>query len=214
MQVTRQRIVDYLRKHNQATVEDLTRVVGLTHMAVRHHLNVLQGEGLVEISTTRRVKKPGRPVQVYVLTNRAEKLYPQDYFQLSDLLLAEMANRIGPEGVAQVFNSIAEHLLKLAPPPRAGQSFEARLDEVVHFLRQKGFAAKWTVENGQYAIHHVACPYRQLAARHREVCLLDEIVIGSMLQVTPRRTCCIAANDAQCTYCLGVVVQPDPALSN
>ena len=38
MQVTRQRIVDHLRKHNQATVDELTQAVGLTHMAVRHHL--------------------------------------------------------------------------------------------------------------------------------------------------------------------------------
>ena len=217
MQVTRQRIVDFLRKHNQASVEELTKAVGLTHMAVRHHLNILQGEGLIEVSTTRRAKKPGRPVQVYVLTNQAEKLYPQDYFQLSDLLLEEMVNQIGPNGVAEVFNNIAERLLEMAPRPKAEQPFEERLCQVVQFLKQKGFAARWDVEDGQYVIHHAACPYRQLASRYQEVCLLDEIVIGSMLQVAPERTCSIAENDGQCTYCLGVSAEEagnDPQVGN
>lgn len=206
MQVTRQRIIDHLRKHNQATVEELTQAVGLTHMAVRHHLNVLQKEGLIEISKTRRAKKPGRPVQIYVLTNQAEKLYPQDYFQLSELLLEEMISQIGPDGVAQVFNNIAERLLEIAPSPKEGQAFEDRLDEVVCFLKQKGFAAQWGVEKGHYVIYHLACPYRQLASRHHEVCLLDEVLIGSMLGVTPDRTSCIANDDGKCTYCLDVVV--------
>lgn len=206
MQVTRQRIVDFLRKQNQATVEELTKVVGLTHMAVRHHLNVLQGEGLVEVSTTRRLKKPGRPIQVYVLTNRAEKLYPQDYFQLSDLLLDEMSDRVGPDGVAKVFSNIATRILEVAPVSKKGQSFEDRLDEVIRFLRQKGFAAEWGVEDNQYVVRHIACPYRRLASRHSEVCLLDEVLIGTMLQVAPRRTCCIADNDGNCTYSLGVPV--------
>jgi predicted ArsR family transcriptional regulator len=204
MQVTRQRIIDFLRKHNQASVEELTKAVGLTHMAVRHHLNTLQGEGLVEIATTRRAKKPGRPVQIYVLTNQAEKLYPQDYFQLSDLLLEEIVNQVGANGVAEVFNNIAGRLLEMAPAPKENQPFEERLSDAVQFLKQNGFAARWDVENGQYVIHHAACPYRQLASRYQEVCLLDEVMIGSMLQVSPVRTCCIAENDSQCTYCLGI----------
>lgn len=204
MQVTRQRIIDFLRKQNQATVEDLTQAIGLTHMAIRHHLNVLQAEGLVEVATTRRIKKPGRPVQIYGLTENAEQLYPQDYLQLSDLLLAEMINQVGLNGVTEIFSNIADQLLKVAPAPKEGQSFEERLDEVVSFLKEKGFVAHWDVENGQYVIHHVACPYRQLAARHQEVCHLDEELISSMLQVTPQRICSIADDDGKCTYCLGI----------
>jgi len=206
MQITRQRIVDFLRKQNQATVEELTKVVGLTHMAVRHHLNILQEEGLVEIATTRRTNKPGRPVQIYVLTNQAEKLYPQDYLRLSDLLLEEITCQLGPDGIATVCNNIAERLLQEAPTfeKRQPQAFEDRLDEVVGFLKEKGFVAKWEVEDGQYVIHHIACPYRQLASRHQEICLLDEVLIGSMLQLTPQRICCIANEDERCTYCLGV----------
>jgi predicted ArsR family transcriptional regulator len=154
----------------------------------------------------RRAKKPGRPVQIYALTENAEQLYGQDYLQLSDLLLAEMIDQVGAPGVTEIFNHIAARLLEVAPPPQEAQPFEARLDEVVSFLKEKGFVAQWGVENGQYVIHHLACPYRQLVARYQEVCRLDEVLIGSMLGVTPNRTCSIADDNDKCTYCLGIPV--------
>jgi predicted ArsR family transcriptional regulator len=209
MQVTRKRIIDHLRRHGQATVDELTKTIGLTHMAVRHHLNVLQAESLVEIATMRRDNKPGRPVQIYALTDNAEQLYPQDYFHLTDLLLEEMIDQIGPDGMSEFFNRIAERLLQVAPSPRHGQTFEKRLDDVVDFLKDKGFLARWEIEDGQYVIHHLACPYRQLAIRHQEVCLLDEFLIGSMLKVDPQRTCSIAENGDICTYCLGISAEVD-----
>ena len=54
MQTTRQKIVELLRELGQATVEELADAVGLTQMAVRHHLNVLRGENLVATSSVRR----------------------------------------------------------------------------------------------------------------------------------------------------------------
>jgi predicted ArsR family transcriptional regulator len=212
MQVTRKRIIDHLRRHGQATVDELTKTIGLTHMAVRHHLNVLQAEALVEVATMRRDNKPGRPVQIYALTDNAEQLYPQDYFHLTDLIVEEMLDQIGPAGVTALFNRIGERLLEVAPSPNPGQSFERRLDEVVDFLKDKGFLARWEVENGQYVIHHMACPYRQLAVRHQEVCRLDEFLIGSMLEIVPQRTCSIAENGDMCTYCLGVPAAADEAV--
>ena len=204
MQVTRQKIVNYLRQHRQATVDELTKEIGLTHMAVRHHLNILQDEGLIEISATRRTNKPGRPVQIYMLTNEAKKLYPQDYLQLSSLLLEEIICQVGQEGMFDVFSNIAERMLEIAPEIQNCNTFEERLEQAVRFLSGKGFAVQWSVENGQYVIHHMACPYRQLAARHQEICLLDKILIGILLDVSPERTCCIAEHDDQCTYCLGI----------
>jgi len=77
MQVTRQKIIDMLRAHGQATVDELATEVSLTPMAVRHHLNVLQADGLVLILRTKQRHRPGRPIQVYGLTNKARKLCPQ-----------------------------------------------------------------------------------------------------------------------------------------
>ncbi len=200
MQITRQRIIDLLRKQGQATVEELAEWVELTQMAVRHHLNVLQAEDLIEISHTKRQHKPGRPVQVYGLTNKARKLYPQEYIQLTDLLVQEVATRIGQDGVIDIFNSLAVRLVEDAPPSRKAQPFEERLDDVVGFLREKGYVVEWERMNGQYMIYHMDCPYRQFAQRHQEVCLMDAKILEDTLNVVPQRISCIAYHDDKCAY--------------
>jgi len=202
MQVTRQRIIDLLRQQGQATVEELAESVGLTQMAVRHHLNVLQMEALIKVSHTKRQHKPGRPVQVYSLTDEARKLYPQEYFQLTDLLVQEVANRIGQDGVIDIFNSLANRLMSDAPEAKENQPFEERLDEVVAFLKDKGFIVEWEMVNGQYMVYHMDCPYRQFAQRHQEICVLDEKILETTLDVTPQRISCIACQDDKCAYVL------------
>ena len=54
MHETRQRIIEFLKEKNQATVEELATAIDLTPMAVRYHLNVLQADNLVAALAVRR----------------------------------------------------------------------------------------------------------------------------------------------------------------
>jgi predicted ArsR family transcriptional regulator len=47
MHPTRQRIIEFLKEKEEATVEELAAEVGMTPMAVRYHLNVLQAGNLI-----------------------------------------------------------------------------------------------------------------------------------------------------------------------
>lgn len=200
MQATRKRIIRVLKEHGEATVEDLAKAVGLTQMAVRHHLNVLQAEQLISAPAVRRSHKRGRPQQVYALTDAADKLFPEDYFQLADYLLDELTEQVGHQGVVKVFENIASRLLSEAPPRKAGQPFEDRLEQLVDFMSDKGFVVHWERHNDTYSIQVISCPYRQVARDHSEVCLLDKHIIASMLNVQPRRVTCMAQSDERCTY--------------
>src|SRR6185503_12082177 len=105
MQATRQQIIEFLKEKGQATVEELAATVNLTPMAVRHHLNVLQAESLISATTIRRQSGPGRPSQVYQLTQAADALFPEDYYGLTDYLLVELAQQLGQAGMTQLFNN-------------------------------------------------------------------------------------------------------------
>ncbi len=200
MQVTRQRIIDILRTRGQATVDELATEIGLTSMAVRHHLNVLQADDLITILRTKQHRRPGRPIQVYGLTPKARKLYPQQYLQLTDLLIEEIAATVGPDGVKNIFNGIAERLATEAPLLAADVPTSSRLDALVDYLRQKGFVAEWQIEDGHYTLCHFDCPYRQFAQNHPEVCLLDEKLIAAFVGSAPTRQLSIAHNDDMCKY--------------
>ncbi len=200
MQVTRQRIIDILRMRGQATVEELAKEVGLTSMAVRHHLNVLQADDLIMILRTKQRHKPGRPIQVYGLTNKARKLYPQQYIQLTDLLIDEISEQVGPKGVEKIFIGIADRLAADAPPLAADASTETRFNALVDYLHAKGFVAEWQIEDGQYTLCHYDCPYRQFAKSHPDVCLLDRKLITTFVGSAPIRQLSIAADDEICKY--------------
>ena len=197
---TRQRIVDYLKEKGEACVDELASCVGLTPMAVRYHLNVLQGDSLITAPAVQRAEGRGRPRQMYRLTEAADDLFPVGYYQLTDYLLDELRTRLGCEGVNDLFSSIALRLAQEAPPVKENQTIEDRLDEVIAFLEKKGFVADWEVQEESYMIHAYSCPYRQLARQHQQICLLDKHIIGTMLNATPERIACLASGNHHCTY--------------
>lgn len=200
MQITRQRIIDLLRKQGPATVDDLAQAIGLTPMAIRHHLNVLQADDLIKVSQTQRRPKAGRPVQIYSLTDRAWQVNPQNYFHLTDLMVEEILARVGPAGVADIFDGVADRLQVEAPLPPEALSLAERLEQLAAFLRGKGYTVEWEGQHQTYFLHHLDCPYRRLAQRHNEICLMDEKIITALLKVAPTRISCIAHQDDKCTY--------------
>ncbi len=56
-------------------------------MTIRYHLKVLQADNLIVVSTLRRQHGPGRPQQVYKLTDAANEFFPEDYHGLTNYLL-------------------------------------------------------------------------------------------------------------------------------
>ncbi len=201
MQPTRQKIVELLKERGRATVEELADAVGLTQMAVRHHLNVLQAENLVAASSVRRKSHPGRPQQLYVLTEAANELFPEEYYHLADYLLDEVKASLGKAGLDELLRRIASRMAAEAPPMRSGQRLEEHLDRAVQFLGQKGFTARWEVAGDKTIfIRMLTCPYRQVAREHNEVCHLDMQIIKEMLNVDPVQLTCMANGDEYCTY--------------
>lgn len=200
MHPTRQKIVQLLKERGQATVKELADAVGLTQMAIRHHLNVLYGRNLVAASAVRRKSQPGRPQQLYSLTAAADQLFPENYYRLVDYLLHEVKATLGAAGLDQLLRRVASNMIAGAPPVHRGQSSDERLGQVVKFLSDKGFTAHWSREGKHCVIRVVACPYRQVAQVHKEMCRLDAQIIKSLLNADLQQVTCIADGDEHCTF--------------
>jgi predicted ArsR family transcriptional regulator len=202
MQSTRQEILSILREEKQATVEDLAKQLELTPMTIRHHLNVLQAQNLVEASKVRRSKKVGRPRLVYTLTDTADDLFPQGYGRLAGQLVTELKETVGGEETEAMFRRIAERVAAEAPPAEEDQSFEERLDQVSEFLEEQGFLSRWEETDGGYVLTNVNCPYRRVSRQHGEVCLLDTELIRRLLGVVPERLSSMRSGEATCAFML------------
>jgi predicted ArsR family transcriptional regulator len=168
-------------------------------MTIRHHLNVLQAQGLVAATTVRRSQKVGRPRLVYTLTEEADDLFPQSYGELALHLVSEIKETMGPEQTEDIFRRIAERIAKEAPSTYPGQTFEQRLDQVTGFLGQQGFILRWEKSDDGYVLANINCPYRQVTRQHPEVCAMDAVLLEQLLGVEPEPLGTLREGDHVCS---------------
>ncbi|MBI3242057.1 MAG: ArsR family transcriptional regulator [Chloroflexi bacterium] len=200
MQSKRQQIIDILKERGNATVETLSKELDISSVTVRHHLDVLRSEGLVNEPVVRRRATSGRPQHAYSLTLKAGELFPKSYDNLAAQLLDEVKARYDTREVNVLFEGMARRLLADAPHPVDGDTVEERFDRAVQFLNQKGYVARWEQNLGGVVIHTCNCPYEGLARKHPELCNMDFNLIASLTGFTPERVCHVTAGDGSCSY--------------
>jgi predicted ArsR family transcriptional regulator len=200
MQPTRERILNILKEKHEATVDELSEELGLTAVTIRHHLDILRGDGLVEIPRARRRKAPGRPQYLYALTAHGAALFPRSYDRLASQVLAELTSRLASaDDIARAMESIAERIAGEASLPT--DSFEARIEAAVQFLEELGYMARLDKEDaGDWRIRIINCPYESIARNHRIVCDMDLALITRLLGVPPQRVACAAHRGKECVY--------------
>lgn len=181
MQSVRRRITEILKEHGPATVAELAEELGMAQVSVRHHLDILIGEDFVELTGVRRRDGAGRPSQVYALTPNALSLFPQRNAELADCVLTELKAVLPQEEVTQLLLRVAERTAAEAPRATENQTLEERLEQVTHFLIQKGYNARWENCEGHYQLHACNCPYSGVAEKHPELCMMDHAMIARLL---------------------------------
>jgi predicted ArsR family transcriptional regulator len=218
VQSVRRRITEILKENGSATVAELAVELGMAQVSVRHHLDILVGEDLVELTGVRRRDGAGRPSQVYALTPNALVLFPQRNAQLASSVLTELKAVLPQEEVAQILLRVAERTAAEAPPATENQSLEERLNQVTGFLTQKGYSARWESCDGHIELHTCNCPYSGVAEQHPELCMMDHAMItrllpdairSDLIRLAPGRQQAHAVDGAKrCTYILKPVDSP------
>jgi DeoR family transcriptional regulator, suf operon transcriptional repressor len=198
-QSTRDLILHTLKAAAQSNIESLAQAADVSPITVRHHLNSLQADGLIEVESVRR--KVGRPFYVYSLTEKGNELFPQKYFSLTNRLLEELKDRLPPETVNEIFISLVQRILE----ERAGEfeelSFEERLNYVIHLLGTEGFLARWEkMADGRYQIIEYSCPYISMGQQHAEVCTLDKQLMITVLGTAVEQHSCMLDGDDCCQF--------------
>jgi DeoR family suf operon transcriptional repressor len=206
IQETRRYILDILKTNGDSTVDEI--VISLHEMTekhvtaatVRHHLDILQKDGLVNAPTVRRRDTPGRPQYVYHLTEKARDYFPTNYANLASSLLSQIKGTLPLQSINSILEGVASDLSSQAEIPEG--SLEERLDYVVEFLSEHGYQADWQEANGRdgYLLRTSNCPFERLSETHDEVCVIDIHLVTRLLGVMPRRLGRLADGDIACAY--------------
>ncbi|MCX7670273.1 MAG: ArsR family transcriptional regulator [Anaerolineae bacterium] len=209
MQPIRRRIIEILKENGSATVAELAQQLGIAQVSVRHHLDILIGEDMVEARGVRRHDGAGRPSQVYALTPQAARLFPQRHDAIAEGLLEEVKAALPSEQVRTFFIHLANKTAGEAPAALPDQSLEDRLEEVTRFLTEKGYNARWEEKDGHYELHAYNCPYMGTADRHHELCLMDQELLRALVPGATRRQARALHGTTHCTY----IIEPNPSQS-
>ena len=200
MQSKRQQIIEILKERGSATVEELSRELGITSVTVRHHIDVLRSDGLVSEPVVRHRSTLGRPQHSYSLTSKADELFPKNYNGLAAQLLDEVKAQFDAREINVLFEGMTHRLLADAPQPVGADTVEERFDRAIQFLNQRGYFARWERTSEGIVIHTCNCPYEGLAGKHPELCNMDINLIVALTGFVPERICHIAVGDDSCSY--------------
>jgi predicted ArsR family transcriptional regulator len=197
---TRKNILRVLKSQRQATVAELAEAVGLSPIAVRHHLSALQAEGLIQASEVRH--GVGRPYHVYRLTEAGEEQFPQKYVRLAERLLGELKATLPPAAIEQLFARMAGDLAAEVSARVAGLPDEDKVVALIEALGEEGFVTTWEREQSRdgFCLTGVSCPYIHVGQSHPEVCQFDIVLMSSVMQAPVERSTCMIDGDPQCTF--------------
>lgn len=206
MHAVRRHILELLKERDGATVAELADCLDMAPVSVRHHLDILQGDNLICVDRLERKGHVGRPQQVYALTPDANNHFPDNFAALAAGLVRQLKRVLPPDQVDCAFRAMAQDFAGTLLPRLEGLSTEARLQQVTRFLNERGYLARWEVDEdseGGYLLHKANCPYAGVSDEHHELCLMDQALINELMGTPCRRIQSMADHARCCTYRVG-----------
>ncbi len=199
---TRRAIVKLLKTDGPLDSAQLAERLGLTAMAVRQHLYVLQSENLV--TAEERPVPVGRPAKFWRLTREADRLFPEAYAELSVALIDAMQDAFGTEGLNRVLISrCARQQADYAKRIRPADSLEKKLKELARVRTEEGYMAEVKRDvDGNFLLVENHCPICAAANACQGFCATELDLFRSVLGsgVAVERVEHIVSGDPRCAY--------------
>jgi predicted ArsR family transcriptional regulator len=198
---TRAAIVEALRSRPGRSATDLAAHLGITAVATRRHLALLEEEGLVEAHTVRQGR--GRPAARYHLTDTAGRLLPHRYDQLASEVLEFLSDRDGREGLRAFLRWRMQREIADLGALVTAEDLHERLSQLAQALSDAGFDASVDGDGARFRLIQGHCTIEGVAKEHPEVCAYEAAsfakVLGTDVTVSRRETLATGSQACVCT---------------
>nr|WP_206439186.1 winged helix-turn-helix transcriptional regulator [Streptomyces scabichelini] len=202
---TRNRVARSILDHGPSTVADLAGRLGLTHAAVRRHLDALVADDVVEPREKRvyGARTRGRPAKVFALTDCGRDAFDQSYDKLAADALRWIAEREGGDEAVAAF-ARARLAAQAGAYRKAIEAAapEERTQALAKALSADGYAAAarsapLPQKGEQLCQHH--CPVAHVAEQFPQLCEAETEIFSQLLGTHVQRLATIAHGDGVCT---------------
>lgn len=196
---THDAVLLYLKKEGEMTVQELCDLLGITAMAVRRHLQVLQNDGLIESRMVRQSR--GRPNYKYKLTTKAESLFPSGFQNLAMDLLDAVYETSGHKGVMDLLTARNRKRIMRLKERVDKKDLKERVAEVSKIFSEDGYMTEWeALPDGDFFIFQQHCALHDVAKQYKQVCALEPQLMQNLLGVKVTREKYIMKDDPVCGY--------------
>lgn len=197
---TKDRILQLLKKQVSLTVNDLTEELNISHMAVRKHLDSLQKDKLI---FSKEVKQPiGRPLQIYLLTDKGESLFPKNYEGITLEFLQDIEAMYGKESIDDLFHKREERLTSEYTQRLAPKNAVEKIEEIVAIQNEKGYMADLSqINENTFELIEYNCPIIAVANQYKTACQCETNILKSVLGTDDvRRASCKTDGNDHCRF--------------
>lgn len=195
----RTRILDLLKRRGGLSAQEVAAELGITAVATRKHLAVLQEDGLVRLGT--RNGPRGRPATVYSLSANGEATFPRAYHQLLVDLLQDLSQLEGDTHLNELFDLRNERLAKTYQIRLAGKPFSEAVRELARARDDDGYMASLEAsDEGGFVLSEHNCPIIDVAQRFPQACTCEHQLFERVLGAPVKRVSTQAEGAAACRY--------------
>jgi predicted ArsR family transcriptional regulator len=156
-------------------------------------------ENIVTYVTKRR--GIGRPGFVYMLTDKANELFPTSYADLAIGVLRDIRKHDGIGKIDQIFKWRKDRVLKLRKQALAeNQSVDESVRELSRLLQSEGYFVEVSRSNGHYRLKQYHCPIEAVAREFSAACAHELLLYKELLGKNVFREQTITEGSPHCLY--------------
>jgi predicted ArsR family transcriptional regulator len=195
-------IVEELRSVGDRSTAELAEHLGISEVATRRHLGVLEEDGLVAAEVVNQGR--GRPAARWSLTDDASRLFPHRYDALAGEMLDFLADTQGREGVRAYLRWRLEREVASLQDSVTAEDLHERLEQLADALSDAGYEASVTPDGEGFTLTQDHCAIYDVAKDHPEMCAYEAAtfskVLGRDVSLSRRQT--LASGASACVCCV------------
>jgi predicted ArsR family transcriptional regulator len=172
----------------------------MTGANIRHHLGILESNELIEVIGSRKEGR-GRPRNIYGLSRRVQG---DGLDRLSGALLETWLGGVADEKREGELKLVAENLAGGFYP---GNSIIKNLVRAIERLNEMHYQARWEASPAGSRIILGHCPYAAIVNGHPEICIMDSLLLESMLGPHIEQSVKLQLTDKGLPFCAFVKVE-------
>jgi predicted ArsR family transcriptional regulator len=191
-----------LKTEGALDAASLATRIGVSPMAIRQHLYVLQDEKMV--MAKERPVPLGRPAKFWELTRNADRLFPDAYAELSVSLIDSLNDAFGADGLQKILEiRTARQRASYSARISSTMPLRKKLQKLAEIRTEEGYMAEIQSEApGRYLFIENHCPICAAASSCTGLCANELALFQSILQpgVVVARVEHILAGGRRCAY--------------